>query len=76
VAEIWHRIEGTVAAEDPNAKQKHLLWALVFLKVYATSEDVHCAIVGWPHCLKGSELTIVIYCIVLNFGINLFYIKL
>jgi hypothetical protein len=49
VAEIWHRIEGTVAAEDPNAKQKHLLWALVFLKVYATSEEVHCAIVGWPH---------------------------
>jgi hypothetical protein len=49
VAEIWHRIEGTVAAEDPNDKQKHLLWALVFLKVYGTSEEVHCAIVGWPH---------------------------
>jgi hypothetical protein len=49
VAEIWHRIEATVAAEDPNAKRKHLLWALVFLKVYATSEEVHCAIVGWPH---------------------------
>jgi hypothetical protein len=49
VAEIWHRIEETVAAEDPNAERKHLLWALVFLKVYATSEEVHCAIVGWPH---------------------------
>jgi hypothetical protein len=35
--------------EDPNAKRKHLLWALVFLKVYATSEEVHCAIVGWSH---------------------------
>jgi hypothetical protein len=30
-------------------KRKHLLWALVFPKVYATSEEVHCVIVGWPH---------------------------
>jgi hypothetical protein len=49
VAEIWHQIEETVAAEDPNAERKHPLWALVFLKVYTTSEEVHCAIVGWPH---------------------------
>jgi hypothetical protein len=32
VAEIWQRIEETVAAEDPNAERKHLSWALVFLK--------------------------------------------
>jgi hypothetical protein len=49
VAEIWHRMEETVTAEDPNAERKHLLWALVFLKVYATSEEDHCTIVGWPH---------------------------
>jgi hypothetical protein len=34
--------------EDPNAERKHLLWALVFLKVYAT-EEIHCAIAGWPN---------------------------
>ena len=28
---------------------QHILWALSFLMVYATSEDIHCAIVGWPH---------------------------
>ena len=48
IAEIWHRIEETVVLEDPNAERKHLLWALVFLKVYAT-EEIHCAIVGWPN---------------------------
>jgi ribosomal protein L37E len=48
IAEIWHRIEETVSLEDRNAERKHLLWALVFLKVYAT-EEIHCAIVGWPN---------------------------
>ena len=48
IAEIWKRIEETVSFEDPNAERKHLLWALVFLKVYAT-EEIHCAIVGWPN---------------------------
>ena len=45
VAELWNRIEPTV--DEPGAHPKHLLWALVFLKVYST-EEVHCAIVGWP----------------------------
>jgi hypothetical protein len=29
-----------------SARPRHLLWALVFLKVYA-SEDVHCCLVGY-----------------------------
>ena len=45
VAEIWNRIEPTI--DKPGAHPKHLLWALVFLKVYST-EDIHCSIVGWP----------------------------
>ena len=27
---------------------KHLLWGLVFLKVYAKNQTIHCSIVGWP----------------------------
>jgi len=45
VAEIWGRIEDTI--DEPGAKPKHLLWALVFMKVYST-EEIHRSIVGWP----------------------------
>lgn len=45
VVDVWNRIEETIDA--PGAHPRHLLWALVFLKVYQT-EDVHCCIVGWP----------------------------
>ena len=46
VANLWKRIiaHGPVVA---GGKAKHLLWALVFLKVYSTVE-IHCSIVGWP----------------------------
>lgn len=44
VADIWNRLDGNI---EKSSKPKHLLWALVFLKVYST-EDVHCRIVGWP----------------------------
>jgi hypothetical protein len=27
IVEIWHQIEATVAAKDPNAERKHLLCA-------------------------------------------------
>ena len=27
---------------------KHLLWGLVFLKVYVKNQTIHCSIVGWP----------------------------
>eukprot|EP00536_Pseudo-nitzschia_multiseries_P013684 jgi/Psemu1/212457/e_gw1.601.3.1 len=45
IAEIWNRIETNV---QEGIELKHLLWALVFLKVYST-EEVHCAIVDWPN---------------------------
>jgi len=46
IANLWERVEPCV--DKAGADRKHLLWALVFLKVYA-SEEVHCAIVGWPN---------------------------
>jgi hypothetical protein len=45
VATIWNRIEPTI--DEPGLHAKHLLWALVFLKVYST-EDIHCSIFDWP----------------------------
>lgn len=44
ITAIWNEIEASVDA--PGAMPKHLLWALVFLKIYA-SEEVHCRLVGW-----------------------------
>ena len=43
-AELWNNINPTITV-DPKSKPKHLLWALLFLKQYAT-ESVHCSIVG------------------------------
>lgn len=45
VAHIWGRIQP--ALTKPASHPKHLLWALVFIKIYST-EDVHSRIVGWP----------------------------
>jgi DDE superfamily endonuclease len=42
---IWNELQ---PIDEPSAEPKHLLWALVFLKIYAT-EEVHCRIVGWPN---------------------------
>jgi hypothetical protein len=47
VLDIWNRVEPIL--DQRGAEPKHLLWALVFLKVYST-EEIHCSIVGWPHC--------------------------
>ena len=46
VADIWNRIKvhGPIAS---GGEPKHLLWALIHLKVYSTVET-HCALVGWP----------------------------
>ena len=44
IAKVWNMIQ---PLDDTYAAPKHLLWALVFLKVYSTTE-VHCRIVGWP----------------------------
>jgi hypothetical protein len=42
-SKIWRRC-GTIGSLPPGAKPKHLLWVLLFLKVYAT-ESVHRSIV-------------------------------
>ena len=47
VAVLWNKIEQQREIEEPGAEPKHLLWALLFLKVYSTIE-IHCSIVGWP----------------------------
>jgi hypothetical protein len=46
VVDVWNRIEAH-APIDKGGQPKHLLWALVLLKVYQ-SDEVHCALVGWP----------------------------
>lgn len=46
ITDIWNKLALEQNLEDA-AKPKHLLWSLVFLKVYST-EEVHCRIVGWP----------------------------
>ena len=46
VASLWNDIVAKGAIES-GAQPKHLLWALVHLKVYG-SEELNCAIVGWP----------------------------
>ena len=46
IAGLWNRIASKGNIES-GGKVQHLLWALVFLKVYST-EEIHCAIVGWP----------------------------
>lgn len=46
VADIWNWIEARTI-DEPGAQPKHLLWALLFMKVYST-EEVHCAVVSWP----------------------------
>ena len=43
IAALWKLINDDV----DGLEVKHLLWALVFLKVYNT-EDTHCCLVGWP----------------------------
>lgn len=42
VASLWDHCSSL--APD-NSQKKHLLWCLVFLKVYST-EEVHCGLVG------------------------------
>jgi hypothetical protein len=53
ITEIWNRIEQNV---DPGIVPKYLLHGLVFLKVYATSEEVHCAILDWPTAKTFPEI--------------------
>jgi len=52
VAELWNRIRAR--GIESGAKKKHLLWALIHLKVYS-SEEIHCSIVGWPSAKTFSK---------------------
>ena len=45
VAALWNKITQQHELQV-GGELKHLLWALVFLKVYSTVE-IHCSIVGW-----------------------------
>ena len=49
IADLWNCIEASFGNDKPGAKPKHLLWGLLFLKLYAISEELDCLIVGWPH---------------------------
>ena len=39
---LWHFVDHS---NNPTVAQKHLLWALLFLKIYAT-ENVHASLAG------------------------------
>lgn len=48
ITDIWNRVQPFIDDEHAGSSHpKHLLWCLVFLKIYST-EEVHCRIVGWP----------------------------
>ena len=47
VADLWNKIKDRGDCKD-GLSPKHLLWALVFLKVYSTVE-ILCSIVRWPN---------------------------
>ena len=55
IAQIWMMIDPLIEKDQAKntvhngAEQKHLLYALCFLKVYGPNEEVHCAILDWPH---------------------------
>ena len=44
VAALWNEIQELI---DDDVYRMHLLWTLVWLKIYAT-ELVLCSLVGWP----------------------------
>lgn len=45
ITAAWQLIKMHV---NDSTEIKHLLYALIFLKTYAKSQTVHCAIVDWP----------------------------
>ena len=53
VADLWNRISDQAPLAD-GSQPKHLLWSLVHLKVYGT-EEVNCALVGWPSAKTFSK---------------------
>eukprot|EP00536_Pseudo-nitzschia_multiseries_P019074 jgi/Psemu1/58787/gm1.58787_g len=53
VADVWNRIVDRGPIES-GGEPKHLLWALIHLKVYLTVE-IHCSITGWPSAKTFSK---------------------
>jgi hypothetical protein len=45
IAEIWQRL---IPMVEEKTDHNHLLWGLLFLKVYSTEEVHYCAIAGHP----------------------------
>jgi hypothetical protein len=45
IVTLWELIRSQV---NYGVEEKYLLWGLVFLKVYAKNEEIHCTIVGFP----------------------------
>ena len=45
IAAAWEMIKDFVR---DDIERYHILWGLIFLKVYAPNEEVHCGLVGWP----------------------------
>ena len=55
IADLWNRLVNLTRMQQ-GGQPKHLLWALVFLKNYSTSELL-CSIVGWPNTTTYSKWT-------------------
>eukprot|EP00536_Pseudo-nitzschia_multiseries_P000321 jgi/Psemu1/707/gm1.707_g len=53
VADVWNRIVDRGPIES-GGEPKHLLWALIHLKVYLTVV-IHCSITGWPSAKTFSK---------------------
>ena len=45
IAADWELIKDSIR---DDVERYHILWALIFLKVYAPNEEVHCGLVGLP----------------------------
>ena len=45
IAAAWEMIKDFVR---DDVERYHILWGLIFLKVYAPNEEIHCGLVGWP----------------------------
>ena len=45
IAATWEMIKDFVR---DDVEQYHILWAIIFLKVYAPNEKTRCGLIGWP----------------------------
>eukprot|EP00536_Pseudo-nitzschia_multiseries_P000054 jgi/Psemu1/176/gm1.176_g len=54
VADIWNRIVDRGPSIESSGEPKHLLRALIHLRVYSTVE-IHCSITRWPSAKTSSK---------------------